>query len=66
MLKIKKVDKMDFLLYELPSVSEWTNIWFIQDLIAKYTSWKIDRKYARYLVRIDRTKHFGKGKITIE
>lgn len=66
MIKLKQIDKIDFLLYEMPSCSEWTNIGFIQDLIAKYTAWKIDRKYDRYLTRIERTKEYGSGNITIK
>lgn len=54
----KKISAQDLLFYEMPSCAEYTNIGFIQELIAKYTAWKINRKYERYITRLERARMF--------
>lgn len=62
----KKIQPKDLLFYEMPSCAEYTNIGFIQEMIARYTAWKINRKYERYLTRLERTQMFSKEITIIE
>jgi hypothetical protein len=50
------MDKKKLLYYELPFFTEYCSIGFLQDLIGRYVAWKINRKYKRYLDRLERAK----------
>lgn len=48
------MEKKDLLLYELPTISEFVSVGWIQEVFAMYTAWKVNRKWKRYLYRKDR------------
>ena len=45
-------DKEMLLKYELPSIAEYCSVDWIQEIIARYTAMKINRKWARYQKRL--------------
>jgi hypothetical protein len=47
---------IELLKYEMPSIGEYTINNFIQEIIARYLAWKINRKWKRYIIRKDREK----------
>lgn len=49
-------EKQVLLKYELPSIAEYCSISWIQEIIARYTAMKINRKWARYQKRLQREK----------
>lgn len=49
-------EKQVLLKYELPSIAEYCSISWIQEVIARYTAMKINRKWARYQKRLRREK----------
>ena len=52
--------KIDLIIYELPSYSELTSIDWIQEIIAKRCLKKINKKMARYQLRVKRAEFFKK------
>lgn len=46
--------KEELIVYELPSISEYISIEFLQNMIARYTARKVNRKWSRYEKRKDR------------
>jgi hypothetical protein len=56
------LDKRDLLLYELPEISKYADYGWMREIIAKYLAWKINRKYARYLYRLDAPNRIQKMK----
>jgi hypothetical protein len=46
------MNQKDILLYELPSIAEYTSVSWAQTVIAKYTSRKVNRKWKRYQKRL--------------
>ena len=46
------MNKEELIKYEAPSISEWISFEWGQKIIAKYISWKINRKLRRYNKRV--------------
>ena len=42
--------------YELPSYTEYVSIGWLQNIIARYYCKKVNKKYARYKMRLQREK----------
>lgn len=51
------MEKKDLLEYESPSISEFISIGWMQELIARYLAWKINRKWKRYEYRLARKEY---------
>ena len=49
-------EKQVLLKYELPSMAEYCSIGWVQEIIARYTAMKINRKWARYQKRLQRER----------
>ena len=43
-------------IYEAPTISEFVGNDYLQNIIAKYIAWKINKKVARYNKRIERDR----------
>ncbi len=56
MFEMTDKDKEMLLKYELPSIAECCSVDWIQDIIARYTAMKINRKWARYQKRLKRER----------
>jgi hypothetical protein len=48
------MEKKEILKYEAPFIAEFISIGWMQDVIARYIAWKVNRKWKRYLYREDR------------
>ena len=48
----------ELLVYEMPTIAEFISFEWGQTIIAKYTAWKINRKWKRYQVRLARDRFF--------
>jgi len=46
--------KEDLLWYEAPAITEKISIDWIQNIMARYIAWKINRKWERYQKRLKR------------
>lgn len=51
------MNKEELIQYELPGIAEYISIDWLQTIIARYSSWKINRKLRRYYKRKDREKY---------
>lgn len=52
------MEKEELLEYEMPTIGEFISIKWVQELVARYLAWKINRKWRRYIYRLERTKFF--------
>ncbi len=50
------MEKEELLKYEMPSIAEFVSVGFLQTILARYTAWKINKKWARYVARQEREK----------
>jgi hypothetical protein len=48
--------KEDLTVYEVPSIAEYVSISWMQDIIARYTAWRVNTKWNRYVRRLERQK----------
>ena len=48
--------KEDLTVYEVPSIAEYVSNSFLQDIIARYTAWRVNTKWNRYVRRLERQK----------
>jgi hypothetical protein len=48
--------KEDLTVYEVPSIAEHVSNPFLQDIIARYTAWRVNSKWNRYVRRLERQK----------
>ena len=55
---MNKMEKLDLGMYEAPSIAENISIGWMQELMARYIAWKVNRKWKRYEVRLARNKFF--------
>lgn len=46
--------KTDLVIYEMPSVSEFISWPWFQEIIARYTAYKVNRKWKRYTNRLQK------------
>jgi len=46
----------ELLIYECPSIAEYISFNWVQNIVAKYLSYKINRKLNRYNNRIERSE----------
>jgi len=60
------MEKKEILKYEAPFIAEFISIGWMQDVIARYIAWKVNRKWKRYLYREDREKWVRKYKPPIK
>ena len=51
--------KEELILYESPTIAEFISLDWLQEIIAKYLAWKINRKWARYQYRLARHEFFN-------
>lgn len=54
--------KEELLIYEVPTISGFISNKWLQELVAKYLAWKINKKWRRYEYRIHRSKYLAKLK----
>ncbi len=54
------MDTNKLLLYEAPWITEFISINWVQNLVARYIAYKVNRKVKRYNFRIDRQEFFEK------
>jgi hypothetical protein len=55
-----KLKKEDLLFYEAPTITEFLSFRFLQDVMARYIAWKINRKWRRYEKRLAREEFINK------
>ena len=48
------INKEELLKYELPAITEYVSIKWIQTLIARFTAYRVNKKIFRYRMRIKR------------
>ena len=48
--------KEDLTIYEVPSIAEHISISWVQDIIARYTAWRVNTKWNRYVRTLERQK----------
>ena len=58
-MKKRITDKRELLLYEVPSITEYISNDFLQEIIAKYIAYKVNKKYKRYEERCIREDFFN-------
>jgi len=46
----------EIILYEAPALSEYIGVGWMQDILARYLSWKVTRKWNRYTKRLERAE----------
>ena len=48
--------KEDLVIYEAPTITEFISWGWLQDLVARYIAWTVNRKWDRYQYRLRRNE----------
>ena len=46
------MERNELLIYEMPLMAEFVSNSLLQEIIARYLAWKINRKWKRYQIRL--------------
>ena len=57
------MEKIDLPKYEAPAIAEYVSIGWMQDIIARYISWKVRKKMKKYYERLGREQYLKNNKI---
>lgn len=53
------MEEKELLKYEMPTIAEFVSNDFLQNILARYLAWKVNRKMKRYKIRKLREKMFN-------
>jgi hypothetical protein len=56
-MKEGKIEIKDLATYEMPTITEFISIGWLQNICASYLAWKVNKKIRRYNKRIERVKY---------
>ncbi len=57
------MNKKELVVYEAPSITEFISWGWLQDLMARYIAWTVNRKWDRYQYRLRRNEMMQRLKV---